>query len=111
MPALEEVFRLLAGQYQYLIVDAGCHINPITVSAMYTADLICVVANPDVPSVRNAQKIIDRLRQLGPCGDRVRLLLNRAAEPFPIPRAQIETASATRSITRSPATTRRSLLR
>jgi len=92
VPALEEVFRLLAGQYEYVIVDAGCHINPITVSAMYTADQICVVANPDVPSVRNAQKIIDRLRQLGPCGERVRLLLNRAAEPFPIPRAQIETA-------------------
>jgi pilus assembly protein CpaE len=92
VPALEEVFRLLSAQYEYLIVDAGSQINPVTISAMYSADQICVVANPDVPSVRNAQRIIDRLRQLGPCGDRVRLLLNRAAEPFPIPRAQIESA-------------------
>jgi pilus assembly protein CpaE len=92
VPALEEVFRLLSGQYEYLIVDAGSQINPVTISAMYSADQICVVANPDVPSVRNAQRIIERLRQLGPCGERVRLLLNRAAEPFPIPRAQIESA-------------------
>ena len=92
VPALEEVFRLLATQYEYLIVDAGAQINPVTVSAMYSADQVCVVANPDVPSIRNAQRIIDKLRQLGPCGERVRLLLNRAAEPFPIPRSQIESA-------------------
>ena len=91
-PALEELFRLLTAQYEYLLVDAGCQINPITISALYSADLICVVANPDVPSVRNAQRIIERLRQLGPCSERVRLLLNRAAEPFPIPRTQIESA-------------------
>lgn len=92
VPALEEVLRLLSSQNEYVIVDAGSQINAVTTSALYAADMICVVANPDVPSVRNAQRIIDRLRQLGPCGDRVRLLLNRAAEPFPIPRAQIEAA-------------------
>lgn len=91
-PALDEVFRLLSSQYEYLLVDAGSQITPAVVAALYSADVICVVANPDVPSVRNAQRIIDRIRQLGPCGERVRLLLNRAAEPFPIPRTQIEAA-------------------
>ena len=51
-----------------------------------------LVANPDVPSVRNAQRLLERVRQLGACGDRVRILLNRAAEPYPIPPKQIETA-------------------
>jgi len=32
------------------------------------------------------------VRELGASGDRIRLLLNRAAEPFPIPLKQIETA-------------------
>jgi len=32
------------------------------------------------------------VRQLGACGERVRVLLNRAAEPFPIPPKQIEGA-------------------
>jgi Flp pilus assembly CpaE family ATPase len=51
-----------------------------------------LTANPDVPSVRNAQRLLERVRDLGASGDRVRLLLNRAAEPFPIPPKQIETA-------------------
>jgi pilus assembly protein CpaE len=88
--ALEEVFRLLARQYEYIVVDAGTQINSCSVAAMYTADTICFVANPDVPSVRNAQRLLDRIGQLGSCRDRVRLLLNRASEPYPIPPAQIE---------------------
>jgi pilus assembly protein CpaE len=90
--ALEEVFRLLARQYEYIVVDAGSQINSCSVAGMYTADTICFVANPDVPSVRNAQRLLDRIGQLGSCRDRVRLLLNRAAEPYPIPPAQIESA-------------------
>ena len=56
------------------------------------SDSICLVANPDVPSVRNAQRLLDRIGQLGACGERVRVLLNRAAEPYPIPPEQIESA-------------------
>jgi pilus assembly protein CpaE len=90
--AIEELFRLLARQYEYIIVDAGSQINSCTVAALYTADTIFMVANPDVPSVRNAQRLLDRVRQLGACGERVRVLLNRAAEPYPIPPKQIEGA-------------------
>ena len=61
-------------------------------AALYTADTICLVANPDVPCVRNAQRLLERVRQLGPAEERVRVLLNRAAEPFPIPPAQIQSA-------------------
>ncbi|HUR33701.1 MAG TPA: AAA family ATPase [Vicinamibacterales bacterium] len=89
---IEELFRLLARQYEYIIVDAGNQINACAVSAIYTADRMFLVANPDVPSVRNAQKLLERVRELGASGDRVRLLLNRAAEPFPIAPRQIEAA-------------------
>jgi pilus assembly protein CpaE len=89
---LEEVFRLLGRQYEYIIVDAGAQMNPCVVSTLYTADAICLVASPDVPSVRNAQRLLDRIGQLGASGDRVKVLLNRTAEPSPIPHAQIESA-------------------
>src|SRR5438093_7482568 len=89
---IEELFRLLGRQYEYIIVDAGSLINSCTVAALYTADTIFLVTNPDVPSVRNAQRLLDRVRQLGACGERVRVLLNRAAEPYPIPPKQIEGA-------------------
>src|SRR5229473_3515667 len=89
---IEELFRLLTRQYEYLVVDTGSQINSCTVAALYTADRMFLVANPDVPSVRNAQRLVERVRELGACGERVRLLLNRAAEPYPIPPKQIEAA-------------------
>jgi pilus assembly protein CpaE len=90
--AIEELLRLLARQYEYIVVDAGSQINSCTVAVLYAADTMFLVANPDVPSVRNAQRLLDRVRQLGACGERVRVLLNRAAEPYPIPPKQIENA-------------------
>jgi pilus assembly protein CpaE len=90
--AIEELFRLLARQYECILVDAGSQINSCAVAALYAADLMFLVANPDVPSVRNAQRLLDRVRQLGTSADRVRVLLNRAAEPYPIPPKQIEGA-------------------
>ena len=89
---LEEVFRVLGRQYEYIIVDAGAQMNGCVVSSLYSADTIYLVASPDVPSVRNAQRLLDRIGQLGASGDRVRVLLNRAAEPYPIPPSQIEGA-------------------
>jgi len=89
---LKELMRLLARQYEYIVVDAGNQINSCTVAALYAADTMFLVANPDVPSIRNAQRLLDRERQLGACGERVRVLLNRAAEPYPIPPKQIEHA-------------------
>jgi pilus assembly protein CpaE len=90
--AIEELFRLLAKQYEYIVIDAGTQINSCTVAALYTADSIFLVASPDVPSVRNSQRLLDRVRQLGACGERVCVLLNRFSEPSPIPVKQIEAA-------------------
>ena len=90
--AIEEMLRLLGKQYEYIAIDAGSQINSCTVTALYSADQMFLIANPDVPSVRNAQRLLDRVRQLGACGERVRVVLNRAAEPFPIPPRQIESA-------------------
>src|SRR2546423_1716160 len=89
---IEELLRMLARQYDYIVVDAGSQINSCTVAALYAADQMFLVANPDVPSVRNSQRLLDRVRQLGAAGERVRVLLNRAAEPYPIPPKQIEGA-------------------
>ena len=90
--AVEEVFRLLARQYEHIVIDAGSQLSACSTTALYTADTIYLVANPDVPSIRNAQRLLDRIGQLGACGERLRVLLNRAAEPYPIPPDQIESA-------------------
>jgi pilus assembly protein CpaE len=89
---VEEMFRLLTRHYEYIIVDAGNEITPCSTAALYPADSICLVTNPDVPSVRNAQRLLEKITQMGASSERIRVLLNRAAEPFPIPPAQIEAA-------------------
>src|SRR4029077_17033994 len=82
-------FRLLTRQYEYLVIDAGSQINSCTVAALYASDRMFLVANPDVPSLRNAQRLLERVRELGAAGERVRLVLHRAAEPYPIPPEQM----------------------
>ena len=91
-PAVEEIFRLLAQRYDHILVDAGCQVNACVVPVLYEADAIFVIANPDVPSVRNAQRLIERIRKLGPCSEHVRVVLNRASPDHSIPTPQIETA-------------------
>jgi pilus assembly protein CpaE len=90
--AIGDVFRVLARHYDYILVDAGNLINPQSVAVLGNAELVFIVVTPDVPSIRNGQRLISRLRQLGAHKDRVRIVLNRAMEPFPIPPKQIETA-------------------
>ena len=90
--AIEELFRVLGKSNDYVVVDAGNQINACSIAALYAADTIFVVANPDVPSVRNAQRLVDRVRQLGVGGERIRVLLNRASDQHMIAPKQIETA-------------------
>jgi pilus assembly protein CpaE len=90
--AIEEIFKMLGRYYEYIVIDVGNEITPCATAALYASDLICLVTNPDVPSVRNAQRLLEKVSQLGASSDRVRVVLNRAAEPFPIPLAQIESA-------------------
>jgi pilus assembly protein CpaE len=90
--ALEELFRVVGKSHDYVVVDAGNQINSSSIAALYAADTIFVVANPDVPSVRNAQRLVDRVRQLGVGGERIRILLNRASDQHMIAPKQIETA-------------------
>lgn len=90
--AIEEVLRVLARLYDYLVIDAGNNLSSTSMSALFGADNIFLVTNPDVPSIRNAQRLIDRIRQLGAGGERIRVLVNRVTEAQLIAPRQIETA-------------------
>lgn len=89
---VEELLRLLSTHYEFVVIDAGSHINACAAVAVYRADRVFLVANPDVACVRNAQVLIEKVREIKTSTDRVRLLLNRAQEPYPIPPQQIESA-------------------
>jgi pilus assembly protein CpaE len=90
--AIEELLRVLGKLYDYIVVDAGNMINSCAVAALYAADTVFLVANPDVPSIRNAQRLVDRARQLGAGSERIKVLLNRISDQHLIAPKQIETA-------------------
>ena len=90
--AVEELLRVLGKMYDYIVIDAGNLINACAVAALYAADTVFLVANPDVPSIRNAQRLVDRVRQLGAGSERIKVLLNRTSDQHLIAPKQIETA-------------------
>jgi Flp pilus assembly CpaE family ATPase len=53
---------------------------------------VFLITNPDVPSIRNAQRLVDRARQLGAGTERVKVILNRSSDQNLIAPKQIETA-------------------
>ncbi len=91
-PAIEELMRVLSRMYDFIVIDAGNMITAPVASALYAADTIFLVTNPDVPSIRNAQRLVERVRQLGAGGERVKVLLNRFSDQNLIAPKQIETA-------------------
>ena len=90
--AVEELLRVLARAYDHVIIDVGNSINSCAVAALYAAETVFLVTNPDVPSIRNAQRLVDRVRQLGAGSERVKILLNRVSDQHLIAPKQIETA-------------------
>jgi pilus assembly protein CpaE len=94
--AIETVLNLLRDRCEYIVVDAGCQINASALAALSASDMIGVVMNPDVPSIRNARRLIECIAEMGFSGDHVRVLLNRASEPYPIPFDEMEDALGSR---------------
>lgn len=90
--AIEELMRVLGKVYEHIVVDAGNMVNATAVAALYAAETVFLVTNPDVPSIRNAQRLVDRVRQLGAGAERVKILLNRTSDQNLIAPKQIETA-------------------
>jgi pilus assembly protein CpaE len=90
--AIEELLRVLGRTYDHIVIDAGNTLNSFVVSTLYTADTVFLITNPDVPSIRNAQRLVDRARQLGAGTERVKILLNRTSDQNLIAPKQIETA-------------------
>ena len=89
-PAIEQLLQMLARSYDFIVIDAGTITNPAADVAVFAADTIYLVANPDIASIRNAHRLVDRFEQLGASKDRVRILLNRVSDQNQIGPKQIE---------------------
>jgi pilus assembly protein CpaE len=89
-PLLEQLLQTLSRSYDYIVIDGGLVTGPCADVAVFAADSIYLVATPDIASVRNAHRVIDRLGQLGAGRERLRMLLNRVSNQHDIGPKQIE---------------------
>lgn len=88
--AIDQALRALPASYDYTVIDAGCALTPCSAAALQRADLVVLVANPDVPCLRNLPRLADVVRLAGVAGERIRIVLNRNADGGALPIAQVE---------------------
>ena len=88
--ALNELLQLLGQNYDFIVIDGGNLTNPASEAAISSADSIYLVAHPDIPSVRNTQRLVDQLARMGIGGKPLRVLLNRTSDELSIGPEQIE---------------------
>jgi pilus assembly protein CpaE len=88
--AVEQTIRALHTLYDYVILDCGTSLMMPTAGALQLSDSILLVANPDVPCLRNLQRLIDGVKAAGVPGERLQIVLNRASEFGVLSTAQIE---------------------
>jgi pilus assembly protein CpaE len=87
---VEQTLRCLAGLYDFVVIDAGSTLTACSAAALQLSDAVVLVANPDVPCLRNLQRLIDAVRLSGVSSERLRIALNRASEFGVLSTGQIE---------------------
>jgi pilus assembly protein CpaE len=87
--SVEQILRALNSIYDFVILDVGTSLMMAS-SALQLSDSILLVANPDVPCLRNLQRLIDGVKAAGVPSERLQIVLNRASEFGVLSTAQIE---------------------
>jgi len=76
-PMLREASTFLVEKYDSVVIDAGRDINnELIQTALQVSSTIFLVTNQEFPAIRNAQRYLAFLVQLGFTVDQVRILLN-----------------------------------
>ena len=89
---IDRLLTLARSQYDYILLDVGRGLDPVSVRALDRADLIFPVLQATLPYVRDGKRLLDVFRGLGYRDDKIRLILNRYASSDNIRVADLEAA-------------------
>jgi len=89
-PGIERVMELLRRAYDFIVIDAGSALTSCSAAALHASDQVMLVANPDVPCLRNLQRLRDMVRLTGIPEERLRVVLNRTSDVEVLTVNQIE---------------------
>lgn len=89
---LRKLLRILRGRFPFVVVDGGSGLGPEADTLLQLADVVYLVTQVDVPSLRNSQRVLSHIQQWGPSQRSVEIVLNRFDSHGGIDQDQIERA-------------------
>ncbi len=75
---IHRVLELMTVVYENVVVDLPCRFDVQTIAAMGQADLILIVCQLTVPSLRNAKRFYDTLIRMGVPEEKIEIVVNRS---------------------------------
>ncbi|MCO5398538.1 AAA family ATPase [Ralstonia soli] len=87
---IEYVLSLVSPIYDFVLVDVGQAINPLSIAVLDHSDQICVVVQPTIAFARTGRRLLDILHGLHYPAEKLRILLNRHGKRDELPRATLE---------------------
>lgn len=75
---VHRVLELMTVVYENVVVDVPGVFEPRTIAALGQADLILIVCQLSVPSLRNAKRLMDTLSHMGVPQERMEVVVNRS---------------------------------
>src|SRR5579863_2587221 len=90
--AVAQTLAFLRSRYEYVVVDCHPGLDDQNMAVVDQADQIYIVAQPEVPALRNVARYIDQLTQFQVPADRVRVVINRHLKKGTISDSAIEKA-------------------
>lgn len=93
-PAMRQILQATRFQYGTVVADCGAHLTEASAAALDLADVIVVVATPEVPALRAVKRLRDSMGRLGIARSTpLNLVLNRVSR-----RNEIQPASASKLV-------------
>lgn len=93
---------MLKKHYDYIVADLPHDFSDAALQVLDSADMILMVATPDMASVRAAAAAMDTYSKLGYPSERIKLLINATFPRSGLPKDKIETALGLTSIVTIP---------
>ncbi len=89
---------LLKRHYDYIVADPPHDFSDVAIQALDSADIIFMVATPDMASIRASAAAMDTYSKLGYPKEKIKLLINPTFPRSGLPREKIEAALGLTSI-------------
>jgi pilus assembly protein CpaE len=99
---LGAALRLMKGQFEYVVADLPHDFSEPSVQALDTADIILMVATPDMASIRAVVAAMDTYEKLGYKREKIKLVLSAIFPRSSIAKDKIESAVGMTSVVMIP---------